>query len=183
MSMEIKQIKELMAAMGRTCMKRLSIKDENGFELVLEREENGVCKPQELGIDYSPEMRSDLALRRAHSQPHPYPGQAYLGQAYSGQEIPSALTPPVTAVAAPEAPGSYVTSPMVGTYYSAPSPDDPPFVKVGDKITKDTVVCIVEAMKVMNEVKAGIAGTVAEILPESGHPVEFGTKLLRVIPG
>ena len=69
---------------------------------------------------------------------------------------------------------------MVGTFYSSPSPDDPHFVKVGDKIEKHTVVCIIEAMKVMNEVKAGVGGTVAEILIESGHPVEFGTKLFRI---
>jgi acetyl-CoA carboxylase biotin carboxyl carrier protein len=169
--MEIKQIKELMAAMGRNCMKRLSIKDQDGFEIVLEREESGVCKALDIGAEFSPETRSDYTLRRANP--------AY---GYSGHEIPTSLTPPVQAqVEVPS--GSFVTSPMVGTYYSSPSPDDPAFVKVGDKIDKNTVVCIVEAMKVMNEVKAGISGTVAEILPESGHPVEFGTKILRVIPG
>ena len=55
---------------------------------------------------------------------------------------------------------------MVGTFYSAPSPDDPAFVKVGDKVDENTVVCIIEAMKVMNEVKAGVSGTVAEVLVE-----------------
>ncbi|QLH35463.1 MAG: acetyl-CoA carboxylase biotin carboxyl carrier protein [Parachlamydiaceae bacterium] len=74
----------------------------------------------------------------------------------------------------------YITSPMVGTFYTTPSPDDPAFVKVGDKVDKNTVVCIVEAMKVMNEIKSGVAGTVAEILVENGHPVEFGTKLFRI---
>jgi acetyl-CoA carboxylase biotin carboxyl carrier protein len=70
---------------------------------------------------------------------------------------------------------------MVGTYYSAPSPDDPAFIKVGDRIEANTVVCIVEAMKVMNEVKAGVAGVVAEVLLSNGHPVEFGTKIFRVV--
>ncbi|HPE85547.1 MAG: acetyl-CoA carboxylase biotin carboxyl carrier protein [Chlamydiia bacterium] len=74
----------------------------------------------------------------------------------------------------------FITSPMVGTFYGAPSPDDPPFVKVGDQVDPDTVVCIVEAMKVMNEVKAGVSGRVAEILIKSADPVEFGTKLIRV---
>lgn len=166
--MEIKQIKELMAAMGRSCMKRLSIKDENGFEIVLEREEHTACKPQELGPEYSQEARSDFALRRAHN----YSAMAH--------EIPVALTPPVTITEAP--PGVYVTSPMVGTYYASPSPDDLPFLKVGDRVDPNTIVCIVEAMKVMNEVKAGVTGIVAEVLPESGHPVEFGTKLIRVTP-
>lgn len=76
--------------------------------------------------------------------------------------------------------GNYVTSPMVGTFYGAPAPGQPPFVKVGDKVSENTVVCIVEAMKVMNEVKAGISGTVAEILADGSQPVEFGTRLLRI---
>ena len=164
---EIKQIKELMAAMGRTCMKRISIKDKNGFEIILEREEHGVCKPQDLSMDYSSDPRNDGSYRR--------PGQSH--------EIPTSLVPPIKAAPVEEPSGSFVTSPMVGTFYSSQSPDDPSFVKVGDKIDKNDVVCIIEAMKVMNEVKAGVSGTVAEILPESGHPVEFGTKLLRVIPG
>jgi acetyl-CoA carboxylase biotin carboxyl carrier protein len=79
------------------------------------------------------------------------------------------------------APGTYVTSPMVGTYYASPGPDQPHFVKVGDKVNENTVVCIVEAMKVMNEVKAGLSGTVAEILADNAQPVEFGTRLLRIV--
>ena len=70
---------------------------------------------------------------------------------------------------------------MVGTYYASPSPEDPFFVKIGDKVEKNTVVCIIEAMKVMNEVKAGVSGTVSQILIESGHPVEFGTKLFKIV--
>jgi acetyl-CoA carboxylase biotin carboxyl carrier protein len=80
----------------------------------------------------------------------------------------------------PDAPGVYVTSPMVGTHYSCPGPDQPAFVKVGDRVDENTVVCIVEAMKVMNEVKAGISGTVAEILADNAQSVEFGTRLLRI---
>ncbi len=80
-----------------------------------------------------------------------------------------------------DAPGTYVKSPMVGTFYSASAPDQPPFVKVGDRVTNDTVVCIIEAMKVMNEVKAGVSGTVAEVLSDNAHPVEFGTRLFRII--
>jgi len=79
-----------------------------------------------------------------------------------------------------QAAGSYVTSPMVGTFYSSAAPDQPPFVKVGDKVDEQTVVCIIEAMKVMNEVKAGVSGTVAEILADNAQPVEFGTRLLRI---
>jgi acetyl-CoA carboxylase biotin carboxyl carrier protein len=105
---------------------------------------------------------------------------------------PAPMVPPVSFVSSPPAPtepapspkqeaiGAFVTSPMVGTLYLAPSPDQPPFVKVGERVSKETVVCIVEAMKVMNEVKAGIEGTVAEVLVQSGHPIEFGSKLFRI---
>jgi acetyl-CoA carboxylase biotin carboxyl carrier protein len=75
----------------------------------------------------------------------------------------------------------YVTSPMVGTCYTSPSPEDPPFIKVGDKVDKNSVVCIIEAMKVMNEIKANVAGTVAEVLIDTGQPVEFGSKLFRIV--
>ncbi len=75
----------------------------------------------------------------------------------------------------------YLKSPMVGTFYSSPSPDQPPFVRVGSPVEEDTVVCIVEAMKVMNEVKAGKKGIVQEVLLENAQPVEFGTKLFRVV--
>jgi len=76
--------------------------------------------------------------------------------------------------------GAFVTSPMVGTFYSSAAPDQPSFVKVGDKVNEQTVVCIIEAMKVMNEVKAGVSGTVAEVLADNAQPVEFGTRLLRI---
>lgn len=89
--------------------------------------------------------------------------------------------PPPKAEKQAEAPGKYVSSPMVGTYYGSPAPDKPQFVKIGDKVSEDTVVCIIEAMKVMNEVKAGTSGTVAEILADTAQPVEFGTRLLRIV--
>jgi acetyl-CoA carboxylase biotin carboxyl carrier protein len=65
--------------------------------------------------------------------------------------------------------------------YHAASPEDASFVKVGDRVDENTIVCIIEAMKVMNEVKAGMSGTIAEILSDNAHPVEFGTKLFRVV--
>jgi len=80
----------------------------------------------------------------------------------------------------PEAEGSFVKAPMVGTFYASPSPDQGPFVKVGDRVSSDTVVGIVEAMKVMNEIKAGVSGVVTEILIENAQPVEFGTKLFKI---
>jgi acetyl-CoA carboxylase biotin carboxyl carrier protein len=80
-----------------------------------------------------------------------------------------------------EAPGTYVTSPMVGTFYSGPAPGEPSFVKVGDRVESHTIVCIIEAMKVLNEVKAGVSGSIAEIFSDNSQPVEFGSRLFRVV--
>jgi acetyl-CoA carboxylase biotin carboxyl carrier protein len=73
-----------------------------------------------------------------------------------------------------------IVSPMVGTFYRAASPDAPPFVDVGKEVTPDTVVCIIEAMKVMNEIKAETNGVIAEVVAENGKPVQFGQVLYRV---
>ena len=75
-----------------------------------------------------------------------------------------------------------VKSPIVGTFYKSPAPDADPFVKIGDTIGEDTVVCIVEAMKVMNEVKSGVNGAIAEILVQNGEAVEFDQPLFMVRP-
>ena len=87
-----------------------------------------------------------------------------------------------SAPAAQEKSGSLreITSPMVGTFYRAASPESPAFVDTGREVTEETVVCIIEAMKVMNEIKAEIKGTIAEIVAENGKPVQFGQVLFRV---
>jgi len=76
-----------------------------------------------------------------------------------------------------------VSSPFVGTFYRAPSPDSPPFVEVGQKVKKGQTLCIVEAMKLMNEIETEVDGTVAEILVQNATPVEFGEQLFRIVPG
>lgn len=167
---ELKQIKELMAAMGRTGTKRLTLKKEN-FELVIEREEQAGGHFIEPSLEFAEETfkqpptwsRTDQALSR-------------------GSEMPARpAASPITTEVSKDINSVYVNSPMVGTFYIAPTPEDPPFVKVGDRVDKNSVVCIIEAMKVMNEIKANVAGTVAEVLAETGQPVEFGTKLFRII--
>jgi len=86
------------------------------------------------------------------------------------------------AAAAPEKGGALkdVVSPMVGTFYRASSPDTPPFVDIGKEVSEESVVCIIEAMKVMNEIKAETKGVIAEIVAENGKPVQFGQVLFRV---
>lgn len=75
-----------------------------------------------------------------------------------------------------------VESPMVGTFYATPGPDKPPFVQVGAQIGPESIVCLVEAMKIFNEIKAETSGTVEEVLVKSGQPVEFGQPLFRIRP-
>jgi acetyl-CoA carboxylase biotin carboxyl carrier protein len=94
---------------------------------------------------------------------------------------------PVAAAASPASAGAtsthpQIVSPMVGTFYLSPSPDSPPYVSVGQEVQEDTVVCIIEAMKVMNEIKAETRGVIVEVLAQNGKPVEFGKPLFAVRP-
>ena len=79
-----------------------------------------------------------------------------------------------------EAGFTYVKSPMVGTFYRSPSPENPPFVENGTKVEEKTAVCIIEAMKIMNEIQAEAKGTVVEMLVENGQPVEYGQRLFKI---
>jgi acetyl-CoA carboxylase biotin carboxyl carrier protein len=74
----------------------------------------------------------------------------------------------------------YIKSPMVGTFYRSPSPESKPFAEIGTKMTETSAVCIIEAMKIMNEIQAEVKGTVTEVLVENGQPVEYGQKLFRL---
>lgn len=85
--------------------------------------------------------------------------------------------------AAVEAHVAIIKSPMVGTFYSASDPDSPPYVKVGDPVGPDSTVCIVEAMKVFNEISAEVSGTILAVLVENGEPVEFGQPMFKVDTG
>lgn len=113
------------------------------------------------------------------------PGAGYTVSATPAPVLSAPAAPPPVAssseVPAPAAiPTRDILSPMVGTFYQSMSPDSPPYVKVGQKVEADSVVCIIEAMKVMNEVKADISGVVTEILGENGRPVQFGQPLFRL---
>jgi acetyl-CoA carboxylase biotin carboxyl carrier protein len=112
---------------------------------------------------------------------------------FAAPPAPSALatpSPPQALASAPATTASQETessaglkdivSPMVGTFYRAAAPESPPFVDVGKAVTEETVVCIIEAMKVMNQIKAEAKGVIAEIVAESGKPVQFGQVLFRV---
>ncbi|HVK87716.1 MAG TPA: acetyl-CoA carboxylase biotin carboxyl carrier protein [Kofleriaceae bacterium] len=94
---------------------------------------------------------------------------------------PSALAPTPPAVA-PDDKSHVVTSPFVGTFYRKPNPDSPAYVALNDRVDKGAVLCIVEAMKLMNEIEADVSGTVVGILVEDGVPVEYGQPLFKIAP-
>jgi acetyl-CoA carboxylase biotin carboxyl carrier protein len=136
------------------------------------------------GDDFRLEVRRNLPAAQAVS---------LLQAAPLAQAIPvTAATPPSpTAVpsAAPPAPAAVrgdlvaITAPMVGTFYRAPAPGEPNFVEIGQRISVGQTVCILEAMKLMNELETELSGEVVEILLDNGTPVEFGQVLMRVRPG
>ncbi|MDI1433822.1 acetyl-CoA carboxylase biotin carboxyl carrier protein [Polyangium sorediatum] len=103
--------------------------------------------------------------------------------AYEERAEVAPAAPPPRAVASEAEGGTYVTSPFVGTFYRSPSPEAPPFVEVGSHIREGQALCIIEAMKLMNEIESDCGGIIDEILVENGKPVEFGQKLFRVKRG
>jgi acetyl-CoA carboxylase biotin carboxyl carrier protein len=99
--------------------------------------------------------------------------------------MPVAVASPVAAPAAPVAVATGeidIKSPMIGTFYRTPSPESAAYVEVGSEVNPETVVCIIEAMKVMNEIKAEVKGVITQVLIEGGKPVEFGQPLFKVRP-
>ncbi len=120
------------------------------------------------------EVEQDDDRIRLRREPAPVVGVA------PAQALSPAASNPVQPTAASEAEGTYVTCPFVGTFYRGPSPDDNAFVELGDQIAPGQVLCIVEAMKLMNEIEAEIDGKIVEILVENGKPVEYGDRLFRI---
>ena len=136
--------------------------EEEGFKIKIARASNTVAAP---AVAYAP---APVAVA-----PAPAPGAA-----------PAAAPPAAPAAAAADEVGVvYVKSPMVGTFYKAASPESKAFAEVGTKITETSVVCIIEAMKIMNEIQAEVKGTVIEVLVENGQPIEYGQKLFKVKQG
>lgn len=109
--------------------------------------------------------------------------QGYMPQPQPHAAAPAPAPAAASTPAAPVNDGSIVIkSPTVGTFYASPSPDDPPFLKIGAMVKPDTVVCLIEAMKVYNQITADVSGTVTEILVNNADTVEFGQPLFRVKP-
>jgi acetyl-CoA carboxylase biotin carboxyl carrier protein len=160
--------------------------DRNPFDIRLVKQLVGLMRENELSEIALSLGDARVRLRRGGLAPIPMTVGAPQPMAppSSTSVAPSASASDngASASAAAETAGSFIKSPTVGTFYLASSPDSPPFVKVGSAVQPDTVVCMVEAMKVFNEIPAGVAGTILEVLVENAAPVEFGQHLFRVKP-
>jgi acetyl-CoA carboxylase biotin carboxyl carrier protein len=152
--LDLKEIKELIALMRKNDLSVFKMESE-GFKITLKK-----------GNDFQPVIHQSVPM---------------IGTA-APAAAPSAAPAAAPAAPAPATNLKDIPSPMVGTFYGSPSPDAQPFVKVGMDVDENTVVCIIEAMKVMNEIKADVRGTIAEIVAENGKPVQFGQALYRIVP-
>ena len=152
--MDLKAIKQVVELMQRSELSEFEIEEE-GFKLRLSRKQG---KTQII---------------------HPAPLAATPIASLTATPIHTE-TPKTEAVETEDKNTFVIKSPMVGTFYCAASPESPAFVKLGDTINPDTIVCIIEAMKVMNEIQAETSGTISEILVENGETVEYGQPLFKV---
>ncbi|MBI4397930.1 MAG: acetyl-CoA carboxylase biotin carboxyl carrier protein [Candidatus Omnitrophica bacterium] len=152
--MNLKELKEIISLMKESGLSELEIEKE-GFRIRLKKQNDQIT----FG-DIAPEK---ISLQAPTREP--------LAQIPAGAALPQAL-------AANEL---IIRSPMVGTFYASPAPDQPPYVNIGTVIQPDDVLCIIEAMKLMNEIKAESGGRVVEILVENGSAVEFDQPLFKVV--
>lgn len=159
MSVDFQQLRELLSAIAQTDITELTLKSSD-FELQVKKG----------SLVSSTESRPVFPTTEIKSDPDP--------------TITSAPSTSIVDTSGSKAQQQWleITSPMVGTFYRAPAPDEPPFVNMGERISKGDTVCIIEAMKLMNDIEAEVAGEVVEILVENGDPVEYGQVLMRVDP-
>ncbi|XP_076947617.1 biotin carboxyl carrier protein of acetyl-CoA carboxylase 1, chloroplastic-like [Bidens hawaiensis] len=136
------------------------------------------------------QQNCEVVIRKKEALTQPPAGPMVMMQSPQPQAIYQSLPPPPQSAPAPPSPtpakpkSSFppLKSPMAGTFYQSPAPGAPPFAKVGDKVKKGQVICIIEAMKLMNEIEADQSGTIVDILAEDGKPVSLDTPLLVIEP-
>lgn len=156
--------------------------DNTPFDITKIRQLVKLMKDNDVSEIYLQWEDSRVRLRRGGDQViTTMPAQMAYAPVPAGAPAPQAAAPEAKP-AEPAKKGLTIPSPIVGTLYLTPNPDSPAFVTVGTKVTPDTVVCIVEAMKVFNEIQAGVSGTITKVLSESGAVVEYGQPLFEVEP-
>lgn len=166
MSINFQELQDLLGAISQTDITELILKNDD-FELTVRKEKGIVAIPQ-VTTPVTPTVMETV------STPSTVPTTS--SEASTSPETSSTPT-------ADDKKWVDITSPMVGTFYAAPAPDEDPFVAVGDRINKGDTVCIIEAMKLMNEIEGEVTGQIMEVTVQNGEPVEFGQVLMRVNPG
>jgi acetyl-CoA carboxylase biotin carboxyl carrier protein len=160
--MNLKEIKELVQF----------LKEEDITEFELERGDVKVRIKRGTAESAPAQQERIIAV-------HSAPAAAHMAVA---PPAPPVAPPPAAETPQPEEKLHMVHSPIVGTYYESPSPGSPPFVKPGDQVGAGQVLCIVEAMKLMNEIEADVAGEIVKVLVKNGQPIEYGQELFAIRP-
>jgi acetyl-CoA carboxylase biotin carboxyl carrier protein len=164
MQLDHDQLRQLLALLGESDIQELKLEGDD-FRLEVRR---NLPAPAPVVLASAPAVAASASAAEV--------------SAPSAAPVAATPTPPPAAPAV-RSDLQEITAPMVGTFYRAPAPGDPPFVEIGNRINAGQAVCILEAMKLMNELEAEVSGEVVEILVENGTPVEFGQVLMRIKPG
>ncbi|HEX5580390.1 MAG TPA: acetyl-CoA carboxylase biotin carboxyl carrier protein [Gemmatimonadaceae bacterium] len=163
---DLRYVKKLIEMLDGSTVDSIEISSDKGMKLRLSK-----TAPQRGGVAIAAPMQMPQMVPPAGGAAAPAPAAA-------GEPAPASAAP----AAAPRSDFLEVRSPMVGTFYKSPEPGAKPYVSVGDRIAKGQVLCIIEAMKIMNEIESEFSGVVVEVLAEDAHPVEYGQVLYRVDP-
>jgi acetyl-CoA carboxylase biotin carboxyl carrier protein len=159
---DLRYVKKLVEMLDESSVDSIEISSDKGMKIRISK------TPQQRG---AVQMAAPVALPPImHAAAQAAPPAADSGQAAAPKAEP------------PKSKFLEVKSPMVGTYYSAPEPGAKPYLAIGDRISKGQIVCIIEAMKIMNEIESEFDGVVKDILAQNAHPVEYGQVLLRIDP-
>lgn len=164
--MDIKQIKNLLNLISESDVNEVYI-EEGDFKIKIKKQSDTI---QHVSQPHYAAPAQQVELRAAAPAPQPAAAPTNAPQPASGES------------AAPKSSGETIKSPIVGTFYSAPSPEDKPFVSVGDTVAKGDTLCIIEAMKIMNEINAEVSGKITKILVENSQPVEYDQPLFEIEP-
>ena len=162
----------------RYVKKLIEIIDESTVDSIEITSDKGL----KIRISKSPQQRGAVQVAAPMPIPTMVPAVPAGGRASPSQGVPVVAEPEVAAAEAAKSTALDVKSPMVGTYYKSPEPGSKAYVAIGDRVKKGQILCIIEAMKIMNEIESEFAGVVREILVEDAQPVEYGQALFRIDP-
>lgn len=178
MALDFNELRQLLITLGQTDITELTLKSDD-FELTIRKGMGDKIQMMPTSESLASNMMG-VGLNTpeasiAHTGIESTPSRVFDTSATNSVQL-SIATPPLDSKLVE------ISSPMVGTFYRAPAPGELPFVEVGDRVRVGQTVCIIEAMKLMNEIEAEVSGQIAEILVQNGEPIEFGQALMRINP-